>query len=44
MKGDAYFNEPRGGLLGILGAILTIGAVVASPFVGLVGDRWGRRL
>jgi MFS family permease len=30
-------------MLGILSAALPLGAVVASPFVGVVGDRWGRR-
>lgn len=38
------FNQPRGALLGIMSAILPLGCVVASPFISLVGDRYGRRM
>lgn len=38
------FGQPRGSLLGIMSAILPLGCVVASPFVPIVGDRWGRRM
>ncbi|KAM0546451.1 hypothetical protein ACHAPJ_010807, partial [Fusarium lateritium] len=37
------FGHPRGSLLGILSAILPLGCVVATPFVSLVGDGFGRR-
>ncbi|KAJ5062217.1 general substrate transporter [Bipolaris maydis] len=40
---DQYFDKPRGALLGIMSAILPLGCCIASPFVPLVGDRWGRR-
>lgn len=42
-KNLADFGKPRGSLLGILSAILPLGAVVATPFISVVGDRWGRR-
>ncbi|KAF5002533.1 hypothetical protein FGRMN_298 [Fusarium graminum] len=41
---DNYFGQPRGALLGIMSAILPLGCVVATPFVSLVGDRYGRRM
>ncbi|KAJ4050974.1 hypothetical protein NW753_007579 [Fusarium oxysporum] len=41
---DNYFGQPRGALLGIMSAILPLGCVVATPFISLVGDRWGRRM
>ncbi|SPO00313.1 related to hexose transporter protein [Cephalotrichum gorgonifer] len=41
---DDYFNRPRGSLLGIMSAILPLGCVLATPFVSVVGDRWGRRV
>lgn len=37
------FNQPRGSLLGIMSAILPLGCVLATPFISIVGDRWGRR-
>ncbi|KAH6869694.1 general substrate transporter [Thelonectria olida] len=40
---DDYFNQPRGSLLGIMSAILPLGCVLATPFISVVGDRWGRR-
>ncbi|KAF5560916.1 hexose transporter [Fusarium phyllophilum] len=41
---DNYFGQPRGALLGIMSAISPLGCVVATPFISLVGDRWGRRM
>ncbi|CAF3495262.1 unnamed protein product [Fusarium graminearum] len=41
---DEYFGHPRGALLGIMSAILPLGCVVATPFISLVGDRYGRRM
>ncbi|KAK2009481.1 general substrate transporter [Colletotrichum eremochloae] len=41
---DAYFGKPRGALLGIMSAILPLGCCVATPFVSMVGDRFGRRM
>lgn len=40
----ADFGKPRGGLLGIMSAVLPLGCVVATPFVSMVGDRYGRRM
>lgn len=31
-------------MLGIMSAILPLGCVLASFFVPIVGDRWGRRV
>ncbi|RSL88416.1 hypothetical protein BHE90_000037 [Fusarium euwallaceae] len=41
---DTYFNQPRGSILGLLNAILGLGCIVATPFISVVGDRWGRRM
>ncbi|KAH7141481.1 general substrate transporter [Dactylonectria estremocensis] len=41
---DAYFDSPRGSTLGLLSAILGLGCIVATPFISMVGDRWGRRM
>ncbi|RSL47611.1 hypothetical protein CEP54_013302 [Fusarium duplospermum] len=41
---DSYFNSPRGSILGLLNAILALGCIVATPFISVVGDRWGRRM
>lgn len=38
------FNSPRGSILGLLNAILGLGCIVATPFISVVGDRWGRRM
>ncbi|KAJ5644257.1 uncharacterized protein N7484_006764 [Penicillium longicatenatum] len=40
---NEYFNYPSGSILGLLTAILSLGAICATPFISLVGDRWGRR-
>ncbi|KAH6695082.1 general substrate transporter [Plectosphaerella plurivora] len=41
---DAYFNKPRGAILGLLSASIGLGCLVATPFISFVGDRWGRRM
>lgn len=39
----ADFDRPRGAILGILSAILSLGSISATPFISIVGDRHGRR-
>ncbi|KAJ1324343.1 hypothetical protein MN608_10404 [Microdochium nivale] len=41
---DSYFNQPRGAILGLLSAILPLGCIFATPFISVVGDRFGRRV
>ncbi|KAL2871218.1 general substrate transporter [Aspergillus lucknowensis] len=41
---NQYFQHPSGALLGVLTAILSLGAICATPFISMVGDRWGRRM
>lgn len=38
------FNQPRGAILGLLSAILPLGCICATPFISIVGDRFGRRV
>jgi MFS family permease len=38
------FSKPRGALLGLLNAILALGCICGTPFISMVGDRWGRRM
>ena len=38
-----YFNEPEGALLGIIGAMYSLGAICSLPFVPWLNDRFGRR-
>ncbi|KAH6879915.1 hexose transporter [Coprinopsis sp. MPI-PUGE-AT-0042] len=40
---DLFFNKPRGPLLGLMGAIYSLGAICAVPFVAFITDTWGRR-
>ncbi|KAF2849538.1 hexose transporter-like protein [Plenodomus tracheiphilus IPT5] len=40
---QAYFNHPRGALLGIISAAYNLGAVCALPIVPYVNDTFGRR-
>ena len=40
---DEFFNKPRGSQLGLMGAIYSLGAICAVPFVAFVTDTWGRR-
>jgi MFS family permease len=39
-----YFNNPKGGLLGLLVACYNLGGITAIPFVALFSDRFGRRM
>lgn len=39
----ADFGKPRGSLLGILSAMIPLGAICATPFISMVGDRHGRK-
>ena len=39
----AYFNDPKGSLLGVVNAAQSIGSVAALPFVPIMSDRLGRR-
>ncbi|KAH8169687.1 sugar transporter domain-containing protein [Sarocladium implicatum] len=38
-----YFNNPTGSLLGIMNAILPLGAVFGTPLAAWVSDHYGRR-
>ncbi|CAI7653877.1 unnamed protein product [Penicillium bialowiezense] len=38
-----YFGDPNGSLLGLLTAILSLGAICGTPFISMVGDKYGRR-
>ncbi|RDW77612.1 hypothetical protein BP6252_05665 [Coleophoma cylindrospora] len=40
---DSYFDKPRGATLGLMGAMPALGAVLATPFISPVGDKFGRR-
>ncbi|GAB1212765.1 hypothetical protein ATERTT37_001912 [Aspergillus terreus] len=44
MNYESDFNNPSGPILGVLTAILALGAICATPFISMVGDRWGRRM
>lgn len=37
------FNNPSGSLLGLMTSILGVGAICATPFISMLGDRFGRR-
>jgi MFS family permease len=39
----SYFNDPKGGELGLLVACYNLGALTSIPFVALFSDRFGRR-
>ncbi|KAL2067678.1 hypothetical protein VTL71DRAFT_15774 [Oculimacula yallundae] len=39
----AYFNNPTGSLLGIMNAILPLGAVFGTIPAAFISDRWGRK-
>jgi len=39
-----YFGRPAGALLGLINAAQSIGSVVVLPFVGVLSDRYGRRI
>ncbi|KAF1832853.1 hexose transporter-like protein [Decorospora gaudefroyi] len=40
---QAYFDNPKGPLLGIISAAYNLGAIFALPLVPFVNDRFGRR-
>ncbi|KAF2676935.1 general substrate transporter [Lentithecium fluviatile CBS 122367] len=39
-----YFDSPAGALLGLINAAQSIGSVVVLPFIGVLSDRYGRRV
>ncbi|KAL3456426.1 general substrate transporter [Aspergillus heterothallicus] len=39
----AYFDNPSGSILGLMTAILSMGAICGTPFISALGDRFGRR-
>jgi MFS family permease len=39
-----YFGHPAGSLLGLVNAAQSIGSVVVLPFVGILSDKYGRRI
>lgn len=39
-----YFGHPAGSLLGLVNAAQSIGSVVVLPFVGMLSDKFGRRI
>lgn len=40
----AYFENPQGSMLGLLGALYQIGSLVSIPFVPIITDNFGRKL
>ncbi|KAK9234151.1 general substrate transporter [Lipomyces kononenkoae] len=40
---EDYFNNPEGAVLGVLSAIMSLGATCSTPFAPLVADSFGRR-
>ncbi|RDW63610.1 hypothetical protein BP6252_11155 [Coleophoma cylindrospora] len=40
---DDYFGKPRGSKLGLISAIIALGAMCSAPFAPMVADRYGRR-
>ena len=39
-----YFGNPAGALLGLINAAQSIGSVAVLPFVGVLSDKYGRRV
>jgi len=39
-----YFGRPTGALLGLVNAAQSAGSVVVLPFVGMLSDKYGRRI
>lgn len=37
------FDNPQGGLKGIIAAAYSLGAIFSLPFIGVVNDKFGRR-
>ncbi|KAL4881055.1 general substrate transporter [Aspergillus karnatakaensis] len=40
----SYFGEPKGATLGLFNAAYPIGGLMATPFISLVNDEFGRRV
>ncbi|RDW59092.1 hypothetical protein BP5796_12016 [Coleophoma crateriformis] len=40
---DDYFGKPRGSKLGLISAIIALGAMCSAPFAPMVADHYGRR-
>lgn len=40
---DDFFGNPRGSTLGLISAIIALGAICSAPFAPLVADKFGRR-
>ncbi|KAI1252482.1 hypothetical protein MGN70_007060 [Eutypa lata] len=38
-----FFDNPQGGLKGIIAAAYSLGAIFSLPFIGVVNDKFGRR-
>ena len=41
---QAYFDNPRGSMLGLFAAIMSVGSITAIPFVPYIADILGRRM
>ncbi|RYP69202.1 hypothetical protein DL770_008300 [Monosporascus sp. CRB-9-2] len=39
-----FFGNPQGGLKGIIAAVYSLGAICSLPFIGIVNDKFGRRV
>ncbi|RYP74754.1 hypothetical protein DL771_002818 [Monosporascus sp. 5C6A] len=39
-----FFGRPQGGLQGIIAAAYNLGAICSLPFIGIVNDKFGRRV
>ena len=40
---DDFFGRPRGSTLGLVSAIIALGAICSTPFAPIVADKFGRR-
>ncbi|KAH6662929.1 general substrate transporter [Plectosphaerella plurivora] len=40
---DEFFNQPRGAILGIMSAAMSLGSIFSTPIAPWVADRYGRR-
>lgn len=41
---DDFFGKPRGSRLGLVSAVIALGAICSTPFAPWVADKWGRRM
>ncbi|KAH6723180.1 general substrate transporter [Leptodontidium sp. MPI-SDFR-AT-0119] len=41
---DDYFGRPRGSTLGLVSAVIALGAICSTPFAPWVADKYGRRM